>query len=57
MPKITFEKWMKQVNAKIASRCGGLDSEDLPDVCYSDFYEDGLTPTQAAREAIRYAME
>jgi hypothetical protein len=34
-----------------------LSSSDLPDVCYRDLFEDGLTPREAARYAVRYSQD
>jgi hypothetical protein len=46
----TFEDWISRVD-RILSRLYGITSEDLPDQCYKDWYEDGATPAQAARRA------
>ena len=54
--KHTFDEWMAAVSAEIEARTG-LCAEDLPDVCYRDWYEDGVGPKSAARRAVRYAME
>ena len=51
-----FDIWMAKVNAIISAKYG-LSSDDLPDVCYADWYEDEVSPTSAARRAIRYAQE
>ena len=50
----TFENWMKKVNVCISNICG-LTANDLPDVCYRDFYDDELTPHEAAQEALAEA--
>ena len=50
----TFEQWFSQVNAEI-SRKTGLTTDDLPDMCYLEMYEDGLTAPRAARKAIKNA--
>jgi hypothetical protein len=52
----TFDAWMAKVNAIIEAKYG-LSSDDLPEVCYSDWYEDEVTPAQAARRALRNAGE
>jgi len=54
--RLSFEDWMHAVDRVIAARVG-VDSADLPDICYADLYEDGATPASAARQAIRYAQE
>ena len=50
----TFYTWKAKVNAIIEAKYG-LSSDDLPDVCYSDWFEDEVTPAQAARRALRNA--
>ena len=52
-----FRAWMKKVDEKIADKLGGLNSNDLPDIAYCDLFEEGMTPSQAAAEAIRGMME
>ncbi len=54
--KLTFEDWMKQIDAIISARTG-LTHDDLPDVCYRDWYEDGMSPKRAASAAIANAKE
>lgn len=49
-----FRAWMKKVNSAIQDKVG-LSSEDLPDCCYRDWYEDDVSPKQAANKAIRNA--
>lgn len=56
MAKQTFEEWMARVNQLIDNYCG-MVSEDLPDWCYRDAYDDGRTPGAAAREAIAAARD
>lgn len=52
---ISFEKWMEQVNKEVLAKTG-MDSRDLPDVCYRDMWEDDYTPKTAAKKAIRNAQ-
>jgi hypothetical protein len=54
--KKTFEQWMKEVD-NILARTVGLTSLDLPDCCYRDWYDDGMTPKSAASKAKKGAME
>lgn len=54
--KLTFEEWMAEVNRLMVGKCG-MGSEDLPDWNYRDAYNDGLTPNQAANQAINAAHE
>jgi len=50
--KQSFEDWMKKVDKIIADKLGGFTSEDLPDICYADLYEDGMPPSYAAKQAM-----
>jgi hypothetical protein len=52
----TFEAWMQDVDNAV-ERLTGMSTNDLPDVCYRDMFEDGVKPVSAARKAIRNAME
>jgi hypothetical protein len=54
--KMTFDEWMKAVDAVVQHNCG-MTSSDLPDVCYADWYDEGDTPGRAASRAIRSALE
>ncbi len=53
---MAFDAWMKKVDAEV-SRKVGLSVHDLPDCCFSDWHEDGVTPKSAASRAIKYAKE
>ena len=50
-----YQAWMKRVDVW-SWRLAGCSSSDMADVCYSDMYEDGFTPKQAARRAVRNEM-
>ena len=52
-----FTEWMKAVDDAIARKADGLVSLDLPDCCYADWHEEGMTPAAAARLAIKNAKE
>jgi hypothetical protein len=52
--KMTFEEWYKEVDRQVISLCM-MSRDDLPDCCYADWYDEGATPKQAARRAIRSA--
>ncbi len=52
--KLTFEAWMAMVN-KIVSAVIIVDTSDLPDMPYSQWYEEGVRTTTAAKRAIREA--
>jgi hypothetical protein len=47
----TFGKWMRAVDVAVM-RVIGLSIHDLADQPFRDWYEDGITPTQAARLAL-----
>ena len=53
--RTTFEQWMKQVDEWVGRLCG-MSAYDLADICYADLWEDGESPKQAARKAIRNEM-
>lgn len=55
-PRLTWEAWMRLVDAAVA-RIAGLSAYDLPDYCYRDAYDDGESPTATARAAIRAARD
>ena len=57
MDDIRQTEWWKRVVAAVGHLTGGLHPDDLPDYCYADAHEDGLTPVQTARLAIRAARE
>jgi Family of unknown function (DUF5419) len=54
--KMTFEQWMKEVDKQV-SLLVGLSYQDLPDICYRDLYDDGVSTKSAAKQAIKGAME
>jgi len=54
--KKTFEAWMILVNDAIWAKAGCF-ADDLPDVCYRDWYDDGMSPKAAASRAIKSAKE
>lgn len=56
MPKKTFEQWMNEVDYAVEQEVG-CDTRDLPDCCYRDWYDEGATPLQAAKRAIKRAKE
>ena len=45
--KQTFAQWKVEVNAHVMARAG-LFADDLPDVPYYDWFEDGISPHEAA---------
>ena len=48
---MTFEEWMKEVDSHIESECG-FTSEDLADQPYRDWYNDGMSSSEAARTTL-----
>jgi Family of unknown function (DUF5419) len=51
-----YVAWMSKVDAALVKMCG-LDSNDLPDWNYCDAYADGVTPSAAAKAAMRAAKD
>jgi hypothetical protein len=49
MPKTGFDTWMVRVDRAVAYATCGMSVHDLADAPFSDWWEDGITPTQAAR--------
>lgn len=50
--RMSFEQWMKKVDAIIDADCG-LSSDDLGDQDYLSWYEDGMSCREAAMDALR----
>ena len=44
---MNFQEWLNKVNRVIASRIG-FDTNDMPDVCTRDLFDDQLTPKEGA---------
>lgn len=53
---LSFDDWLKRVDMAICGKLG-IGLADLPDCCYADWYEDGITPSQAARLAVKAVSE
>lgn len=47
-----FEAWMSRVDSVLERRIG-LSSQDLSDCCYRDWYDCGMTPSEAATEVLQ----
>lgn len=47
---MTFEQFIKKCDAIVASHIG-LGIDDLPDACWRDYYDDGLSPADAIEVA------
>jgi hypothetical protein len=54
--RLSFAVWMAQVDSILDEKTG-LSYRDLPDCCYMDWYEDGVSPRSAACRAMRAANE
>ena len=50
---MSFKQWMKKVDAVLIATCG-LSSHDLADCRYRDWYDDEMSPEEAARMALEY---
>lgn len=42
----SFDSWISRVD-RIISAATGLTHDDLPDACWRDWFDDGLTPKEA----------
>jgi hypothetical protein len=56
MKYTTFESWMEAVNGLVFTHFI-LEAYDLPDLCYRDWFESGITPMIAARKTIKSCMK
>jgi hypothetical protein len=54
--KGTFKDWVSQVNRVLLANVG-VTLDDLPDCCYRDWYDDGVSPVRAARMALTESEE
>ena len=48
----SFSKWKAAVDRILADRLGGLTSDDLPDQPYRAWFDDSITPRDAADMAM-----
>lgn len=53
---MTFEQWMEQVDFW-CNRDHGLSVHDLPDCCFRDWYDGGVSPRTACKRAIKAAKD
>jgi len=51
-----FKNWMRQVDKEVGKKVG-ISAQDLPDVPYADWHDDGMSPKAAAAKAIKMAKE
>lgn len=52
--KMSFKEWMQQVDRHLAGLVG-LAADDLPDVCWRDWFDDETPAEEAALDALAYA--
>ena len=52
----TFKEYMKQVDKYLNDLCG-MGHEDLPDFCYHDNFDDGVSAKQTAEYAYENALD
>ena len=50
---MTFEQWMRKVDLCLIAILG-VNSEDLSDCPYSDWFEQKVKPERAAKRAIKF---
>lgn len=51
MTRQTFEEWLEQVDSELNRQCG-LSHNDLADQCWHDWYDDEMSPEEAAIECL-----
>ncbi len=51
---MSFKDWMDKVDETLTDICG-MNSKDLPDCSYADWFADGFTPSRAVKLAIQNA--
>lgn len=51
MPEKPFDQWMKEVDTAV-SATAFLSADDLTDQPYYEWWESGMSPAEAAREAL-----
>lgn len=50
-----FKNWMLKVNAA-CEHLYGMSIHDLPDYCFRDAFDDGVSPVAVAKDAMREAF-
>ena len=56
MSDLTFEQWMARVNRLVTGRYG-VGTSDLEDQPYRDWFDDGLTPAEAASYVAEFVQD
>ena len=54
MKNENFDTWMTMVNLQVERLCG-LSADDIPDYCYWDNFDAGISPKVTAEEALEAA--
>lgn len=49
--RTAFDRWFQQVDLEVQS-LAGVSVTDLADFCSRDLFEDGVSPEEAARDAL-----
>lgn len=49
---MTFEQWFVLVDLAVQAKTGGISVHDLADFCSRDLFDDGVSPEEAADEAL-----
>ena len=44
-----FKIWLAKVDRIVSAKCG-IGVDDLPDMCYRDSFDDGVTPKEMAAD-------
>lgn len=52
-----FNEWKRELDSIIASKIGGLTSDDLPDYCYADAFSNGEKAISVAKKVIKMNCE
>lgn len=47
-----FDKWLNQCNRVTMAKLHGISLHDMPDASWRDYYDSGLTPTEAFEAAM-----
>jgi hypothetical protein len=52
----TFEQWMKTIDDLLFAETG-LNYQDLPDQCFKDWFDEGLTPEAACIRCLHSVIQ
>lgn len=44
---MSFNDWLEELDKAMRFQFGGFDSNDMPDWCWWDLWDSGLTPSEA----------